>query len=121
VQARELSLAIPEQILVPLNMVEQASSRIAMYRGGLSDLRTISAGLGEISYLIERDPGIETAAVDLFSAAQALTASEPVCSAVRLRRLLEEATSRFRTRLGSARAAHPVHARTDDRPEAKAA
>jgi len=114
-------LAIPEQIQVPLNMVEQASSQIAMYRGGSSDLRTISAGLGEISYLIERDPGIEMAAVDLFSAAQALTASEPVCSAVRLRRLLAEATSRFRTRLGSARAAHPVDAGTDDRPEAKAA
>src|SRR4051794_20134839 len=30
-------------------MVEQASSPIAMYRGGLSDLRTISAGLGEIT------------------------------------------------------------------------
>ncbi len=114
-------MAIPEQIQVPLNMVEQASSRISMYRGGSSDLRTISAGLGEITYLIERDPGIEMAAVGVFSAAQALAASEPVCSALRLCRLLEKATSRFRTRLGSARAAHPVDARTDDRPEAKAA
>jgi len=114
-------LAIPEQILVPLNMVEQASSRIAMYRGGSSDLRTISAGLGEISYLIERDPGIEIAATDLFSAAQALTASAPICSPVRLRRLLQEATSRFRARLSSAKAVHNVEARTQDQPQAEAA
>ena len=114
-------MAIPEQISVPLKLVEQAASQIALHHGGASDLGAISAGLREISYLIWRDPGIELAAADLFLAAQALTASEPVCSRVRLRRLLEDAALRYRTRLSSARMVDPSDQGPQDLPRAKAA
>ena len=87
----------------PLARIEQAAGQIQSRDGGAFELGVIRANLIAIAGLVERDPGLETAADDLFAAARAVIAGEPHHPPARLRRLLQDALARFRVRLGSAR------------------
>jgi hypothetical protein len=68
--------------------------------GGLGDLRS---QILSILWLVERDPGIEAAADDLFNAAAALVrVVDDGDSGVRHKRIMNEANVRFRERLRTA-------------------
>jgi hypothetical protein len=69
---------------------------------GLNDVRS---HILSILWLVERNPGIEAAADDLYQAAAAsLRAMADAGSANRHRRILNDATARFRARLALAAA-----------------
>jgi hypothetical protein len=90
-----------------LGFVERSVARIA--QGDVADaaLREIGAFLLDLLTLVERDPGLELAADDLYDAAAMLASGESRDSAIadaRRWRLLKDAARRFRERLD---AAHP--------------
>jgi hypothetical protein len=88
-----------------LGFVERAIARIAQGDGGAdAALREIGAFLLDLLTLVERDPGLELAADDLYDAAVML-ARESRDSAVadaRRWRLIKDAARRFRERLDAA-------------------
>jgi hypothetical protein len=77
----------------------------AIEQGGqTADLRNLATHLVRALRLFERNPGIEAAAADLYAAAAALVGENTKLSqsTARGRRLLKEAHTRFRSRLGAA-------------------
>lgn len=88
-----------------LGFVQGAIAQIARGEGAQGALREMSAFLLELLTLVERDPGLELAAVDLYEAAAMLAAdrrSRPDTLDPRLWRLLKDAARRFRARLDAA-------------------
>jgi hypothetical protein len=88
-----------------LGFVERAVARIAQGDGADAALREIGAFLLDLLTLVERDPGLELAADDLYDAA-AMLAGESRDSAIadaRRWRLIKDAARRFRERLDAAR------------------
>ncbi|WP_210492703.1 hypothetical protein [Microvirga antarctica] len=77
-----------------------ALSREPESEAGLGDLR---AQILSILWLVERDPGIEAAADDLFNAAAAVVrVVDDGDSGLRHKRIMNEANGRFRERLHTA-------------------
>ena len=90
--------------------VQEANDAIDVILGQLDRTPDSEAGLGDlraqilsILWLVERDPGIEAAADDLFNAAAAVVrVVDDGDSGVRHKRIMNEASGRFRERLRSA-------------------
>lgn len=88
-----------------LGFVQGAIAQIARGEGAPAALREMSAFLVDLLTLVERDPGLELAADDLYGAAVMLAAdrrSRPDTLDPRLWRLLKDAARRFRARLDAA-------------------
>lgn len=88
-----------------LGFVQGAIAQIARGEGAQAALREMSAFLLDLLTLVERDPGLELAADDLYEAAVMLAAdrrSRPGALDPRLWRLLKDAARRFRMRLDAA-------------------
>jgi hypothetical protein len=101
---------LTEAIDEALGSIDVALSRIDA--AGETSVEATSAGLNDVRshilsilWLVERNPGIEAAADDLYQAAAAsLRATADAGSANRHRRILHDATARFRARLALAAA-----------------
>ncbi|HEX8168555.1 MAG TPA: hypothetical protein VF601_22570 [Beijerinckiaceae bacterium] len=90
-----------------LGFVERAVARIAQGDGADAALREVGAFVLDLLTLVERDPGLELAADDLYDAAALLADGAGRGSGMadaRRWRLLKDAERRFRARLD---AAHP--------------
>lgn len=88
-----------------LGFVQGAIAQIARGEGAQAALREMSAFLLDLLTLVERDPGLELAADDLYEAAAMLAADRrpgPTALDPRRWRLLKDAARRFRARLDSA-------------------
>ena len=86
-----------------LGFLESAVARMERGDGADAALREIGTFLLDLLTLVERDPGLELAADDLYEAA-AILAGGPSIADARRWRLLKDAARRFRERLD---AAHP--------------
>jgi len=88
-----------------LHLIEQAVARIKNGEGSEAALGELWAALSGVQTKVARDPGINTAADDLYDAASTVVATERAGTVVGVRpwRLLNEADARLRARLGSAR------------------
>ena len=86
-----------------LGFLEGAVVRMEQGSGADAALREIGTFLLDLLTLVERDPGLELAADDLYEAA-AILAGGPSIADARRWRLLRDAARRFRERLD---AAHP--------------
>jgi hypothetical protein len=86
-----------------LGFLEGAVARMEQGGGADAALREIGTFLLDLLTLVERDPGLELAADDLYEAAAILAAGPSIADARRWR-LLRDAARRFRERLD---AAHP--------------
>jgi hypothetical protein len=91
-----------------IELIEPALA--AIERGGseqdLKELRTLLQNLLiDLMRVVERNPGLEAAAADLFGAASAIVRDNSVGALppARKMRLLREARARFRERIGAAR------------------
>jgi hypothetical protein len=82
-----------------LEEVEAVAGRIAAGGAGEGSLAALWTLLVDALAGLERDPGLEVAAVDLYEAAAALQAG---AADARRARLLHQATERFRIRLSAA-------------------
>jgi hypothetical protein len=88
-----------------LGFLESAVARMAQGVGADAALREIGTFLLDLLTLVERDPGLELAADDLYEAAAILAGGpDPAMADARRWRLLKDAARRFRERLD---AAHP--------------
>jgi hypothetical protein len=96
---------LTEAIDEALRAIDSALSRIdetADTSAGLNDVRS---HILSILWLVERNPGIEAAADDLYQAAAAsMRATADAGGASRHRRILSDASARFRARLALAAA-----------------
>ena len=97
-----------DSINLTIELIEPALAGIE--RGGgeedLKDLRLLLQNrLIDLMRAVERDPGLEAAAADLFGAASAVVRDNGVGAQPHARkmRLLREARTRFRDRIGTAR------------------
>src|SRR4051812_49053255 len=87
-------------------LIEQAIRRIKRREAAEASLRELASTLSRMEAIVARDPGTKMAANDLYDAAAALVMAHRTGAAaldVRLWRLLNEADSRLRARLTSAR------------------
>lgn len=82
-----------------LTLVDDAVAAIAAGRGGNAEVATIVSNLVTIWGLVERDPGVQAAATDVFEAANAVLNTREF----RLQRLLRDALRRLHDRVGAAR------------------
>ena len=98
-QANPFVVAMRER----LGFLEGAVARMERGDGADAALREIGTFLLDLLTLVERDPGLELAADDLYEAA-AILAGGPSIADARRWRLLRDAARRFRERLD---AAHP--------------
>ena len=62
-----------------------------------------SQSSSQISGSVERDPGLQAAALDVFEAAATLTGPEDTSAEARLRRMLRDGMGRLRERVEAAR------------------
>jgi hypothetical protein len=85
-----------------LNRVEHAADAIECGDGRAPELATIVSNLTTIWRLVERDPGLHAAALDIFEAASALCHSDRT-NRTHVRRLLRQAVSRLSDRVHAAR------------------
>jgi hypothetical protein len=98
-QANPFATAMRER----LGFLESAVARMERGDGADAALREIGTFLLDLLTLVERDPGLELAADDLYEAAAVLAGGPSIADARRWR-LLRDAARRFRERLD---AAHP--------------
>jgi hypothetical protein len=86
-----------------LALVEEAGEAIEAGRGGTAELAIIVSSLDGIWGLVERNPGLRAAALDVFEAAAALTRPQDMSAKLRLRRMLRDGIGRLRERVETAR------------------
>jgi hypothetical protein len=87
-----------------LDRVEHAADAFEGGDGGTPELATIVSNLTTIWRLVERDPGLHAAALDVFEAASALCHPDR-SNRTHVRRILRQALSRLRDRVHAARKA----------------
>ena len=81
-----------------LHLIEQTVTRIEQGTSGSSELDVLRSSLIEIILQLERNPGIRTAADDLYEIAATLTLQQ--CSPTqRQQRVLRDAVHRFHERV----------------------
>jgi hypothetical protein len=99
--------SLQEALEETLGCIERAVARIEHHQEDTAELHNLRAYLLNILELVERDPGIDAASDDLYSAAQAFAAANDDQAAhdfsPRRPRLLKEALFRFQVRLAGAR------------------
>jgi hypothetical protein len=86
-----------------LALVEEAAGAVESGRGGRTELAVIVSNLDVIWGSVERDPGLQAAALDVFEAAATLTGPEDTSAEARLRRMLRDGMGRLRERVEAAR------------------
>ena len=115
---------IADSVAEALTAIEAAAALIDNGTGGKPEVASIAANLVTIWGLVERDPGVQSAALDVFEAAATLSAPEEPPGLFRLRRLLRDAVVRLRKRVSAARpnaSAVPVPGELRSESDAKAA
>jgi len=91
-----------EMVVETVDFVERALARIEQGDGADTELHNVRAYLVNTLELIERDPGIEAAADDLYATAAAFVADQGPEHGRRDKRVLQEAFLRLREKLAGA-------------------
>ena len=92
----------PASIIVEsLQLIEEAAAAIEMGQGGSKQVKIIMASLATIWDAVDRNAGVRAAAIDTFEIARALAQVEVSPECFRLRRLLRQALTKLRDRVGA--------------------
>ena len=95
------SLAVFPTVVLPLQLIEEAAAAIEMGQGGSKQVKIIMASLATIWDAVDRNAGVRAAAIDTFEIARALAEVEVSPECFRLRRLLRQALTKLRDRVGA--------------------
>ena len=88
-------------VVEALQLIEEAATAIEAGQGGLNQVKTIMASLTAIWDAADRNAGVRAAAIDTFEIARALAEAEAPPERSRLRRLLRQALTKLRDRVGA--------------------
>ena len=92
----------PASIIVEsLQLIEEAAAAIELGQGGSKQVKIIMASLATIWDAVDRNAGVRAAAIDTFESARALAQVEVSPECFRLRRLLRQALTKLRDRVGA--------------------